>query len=46
MSDGDEPKDRPKNTAPDAVKDPNEKTSGKPGEGPKGQNGETDPGSS
>ena len=39
----------PKNVAPDAVKDPNEKTDGKPGLGPSGgesQNDETDPGSS
>lgn len=43
----DPPKDKPANTAPDAVKDPNEKTDGKPGEGPKGggqPDGETDPG--
>jgi hypothetical protein len=36
------------NIAPDAVKDPNAKTEGKPGLGPKGggtQNDETDPGS-
>ncbi|XYD10784.1 hypothetical protein R1A27_10200 [Methylobacterium sp. NMS12] len=41
--------DKPKNVAPDAVKDPNEKTEGKPGHGtPFGgkQNDETDPGSS
>ena len=41
--------DAPKNVAPDAVKDPNEKTEGKPGQGtPSGgtQNDETDPGSS
>jgi hypothetical protein len=39
----------PKNIAPDAVKDPTEKTDGKPGLGPAQpgtQNGETDPGSS
>ncbi|MCJ2089723.1 hypothetical protein MKK88_27600 [Methylobacterium sp. E-005] len=39
----------PKNVAPDAVKDPNEKTEGHPGAGPAGggkQNDETDPGSS
>ncbi|SFG61049.1 hypothetical protein [Methylobacterium gossipiicola] len=38
---------KPANTAPDAVKDPNEKTDGKPGLGPSGGNkpdGETDPG--
>ncbi|WP_019906770.1 hypothetical protein [Methylobacterium sp. 77] len=38
---------KPVNSAPDAVKDPNEKTDGKPGEGPKGGNrpdDETDPG--
>ena len=46
MSDGEKPKDRPENNAPDAVKDPNEKTDGKPGEGPKGPNSEPDPGSS
>ncbi len=51
----DDPKDQtppkpagePANSAPDAVMDPNEKTDGKPGEGPKGggtQNDETDPG--
>lgn len=43
------PKGKPANTAPDAVKDPNEKTDGKPGEGPKGggqPDGETDPGGS
>lgn len=33
---------KPANTAPDAVKDPNEKTDGKPGD--PGQGGETDPG--
>lgn len=41
--------DKPKNVAPDAVKDPNEKTDGKPGQGtPTGgtQHDETDPGSS
>ncbi|WP_200940874.1 hypothetical protein [Methylobacterium sp. Leaf113] len=41
-------KGKPANTAPDAVMDPNEKTDGKPGQGPKGGNqpdGETDPGS-
>ncbi|MDP4022664.1 hypothetical protein Q8W71_08525 [Methylobacterium sp. NEAU 140] len=40
---------RPANTAPDAVKDPNEKTEGHPGRGPQGgttQNDETDPGGS
>lgn len=39
----------PKNIAPDAVTDPNEKTEGKPGLGPQGggtQHGETDPGGS
>ncbi|GJE09426.1 MULTISPECIES: hypothetical protein [Methylobacterium] len=45
-----EPKpEKPKNIAPDAVKDPNEKTDGKPGLGPSGggrQNDETDPGGS
>lgn len=35
-------REKPANTAPDAVKDPNEKTDGKPGE--PGQGGETDPG--
>ena len=40
------PETKPANIAPDAVKDPNEKTEGKPGAGPKGQNDETDPGSS
>ncbi len=47
--DTDPPKGKPANVAPDAVKDPNEKTDGKPGEGPKGGNqpdGETDPGGS
>ncbi|MGH1569611.1 hypothetical protein ACRAWG_01715 [Methylobacterium sp. P31] len=41
--------DKPKNAAPDAVKDPTEKTEGKPGMGlPAGgtQQDETDPGSS
>jgi hypothetical protein len=41
--------EKPKNVAPDAVKDPNEKTDGKPGLGPAHpgtQNDETDPGSS
>lgn len=41
------PKDKPVNTAPDAVKDPNEKTGGKPGEGGdgSGQGGnDADPG--
>ncbi|MBE7248260.1 hypothetical protein ACLBX9_14945 [Methylobacterium sp. A49B] len=41
--------DKPKNVAPDAVKDPNEKTEGKPGMGPPAggtQRDETDPGSS
>lgn len=37
---------KPANIAPDAVKDPNEKTEGKPGAGPKGQSDETDPGGS
>lgn len=46
MSERETSEDRPKNAAPDAVKDPNEKTDGKPGEGPKSQNDETDPGSS
>lgn len=46
MSEREKADDGPKNTAPDAVKDPNEKTEGKPGEGPKGQNDETDPGGS
>jgi hypothetical protein len=43
------PPKKPANIAPDAVKDPNEKTEGKPGEGPAGggrQRGETDPGGS
>ncbi|MDE4912064.1 hypothetical protein PQI07_15350 [Methylobacterium sp. 092160098-2] len=41
--------EKPKNVAPDAVKDPNAKTEGKPGLGtPSGgtQNDETDPGGS
>lgn len=41
--------EKPKNVAPDAVKDPNEKTDGKPGMGPPAggtQQDETDPGSS
>ncbi|MCJ2135159.1 hypothetical protein MKK69_14025 [Methylobacterium sp. J-026] len=41
--------DKPKNVAPDAVRDPNEKTDGKPGLGPQGgktQHDETDPGGS
>ena len=39
------PKGKPANTAPDAVKDPNEKTEGKPGLGPQGDaTEETDPG--
>lgn len=46
MSERDKAEDRPENIAPDAVKDPNEKTEGKPGEGPKGQAGEADPGGS
>ncbi|MCJ2014433.1 hypothetical protein [Methylobacterium sp. J-076] len=46
MDEREKPEDRPKNIAPDAVKDPNEKTEGKPGEGTKSQNGETDPGGS
>lgn len=40
---------KPANVAPDAVKDPNEKTEGKPGMGGgsgKPSDGETDPGSS
>ena len=41
--DGEKPK---ANIAPDAVKDPNEKTDGKPGAGSHGQNDETDPGGS
>jgi len=35
--------DKPRNQAPDAVKDPNEKTEGKPGE-PVPQDGNDDPG--
>ena len=50
MSDERETKPEPKkpaNIAPDAVKDPNEKTDGAPGKGSgKPQNGETDPGGS
>ena len=50
MSERDDPKsEKPANIAPDAVKDPNEKTEGKPGLGPQGgktQNDEADPGSS
>ncbi|WP_342105104.1 hypothetical protein [Methylobacterium sp. SI9] len=52
MSEHDEPgakPETPKNVAPDAVKDPNEKTEGHPGAGPASggkQNDETDPGSS
>jgi len=41
--------EKPKNVAPDAVKDPNEKTEGKPGHGTSTggtQHDETDPGSS
>ncbi len=41
--------EKPKNVAPDAVKDPNEKTEGHPGAGPSSggsQNDVTDPGSS
>ena len=34
---------KPANAAPDAVKDPNEKTEGKPGERPSGAN-QSDPG--
>ena len=39
-------RDKPANTAPDAVKDPSEKTEGKPGAGPDGgaREDETDPG--
>lgn len=49
MADDGEPedaeKDEPANAAPDAVKDPNEKTEGKPGLGPQGgATRETDPG--
>lgn len=42
------PPKKPANIAPDAVKDPNEKTEGKPGEGPAGSRhrDETDPGGS
>lgn len=36
-------RDKPVNRAPDAVKDPNEKTDGRPSD--PGQGGETDPGS-
>ena len=47
---GTEPAEKkPANIAPDAVKDPNEKTDGKPGAGPAGggtQRDETDPGGS
>ncbi len=46
MSEREKSEDDTKNIAPDAVKDPNEKTDGKPGEGPKGQSDETDPGGS
>lgn len=43
---GDTPKDKPANAAPDAVKDPNEKTTGKPSLGPQGDAmEEADPGS-
>lgn len=35
---------RPRNSAPDAVKDPNEKSGGKPGLPPKPHGGEADPG--
>ena len=51
MSDGDKPsdaapKDKPANTAPDAVMDPNEKTDGHPGMGPQGgrKDEDADPG--
>lgn len=51
--DGEEPDSPPENVAPDAVKDPNAKTDGKPGLSPKGdrsdsgsQGDESDPGSS
>lgn len=55
MSDGktkdDAPAEKPANVAPDAVKDPNEKTGGKPGMGPEGEkkprgepSGDADPG--
>ncbi|CAA2100172.1 hypothetical protein MBUL_00537 [Methylobacterium bullatum] len=40
-------REKPANSAPDAVMDPNEKTEGKPGLGPKGDktpDDETDPG--
>ncbi|MGU3536631.1 hypothetical protein [Methylobacterium sp. A54F] len=43
------PPRKPENVAPDAVKDPNEKTEGLPGLGPQGgtmPDGETDPGGS
>lgn len=44
---GEPPEERPANAAPDAVKDPNEKTEGKPGLGPQGTGtGEADPGGS
>jgi len=50
VSEREDPKPKkPANVAPDAVKDPNEKTDGNPGMGPQGgdsQNDETDPGSS
>ena len=50
MSEREDPKPKkPANVAPDAVKDPNEKTEGHPGKGPQGggtQRDETDPGSS
>ena len=48
MSDSERPKpdEKPANIAPDAVKDPNEKTEGKPGMGSQSQNDETDPGGS
>lgn len=36
------PKDKPANAAPDAVMDPNEKTEGHPGMGPKGGTAEED----
>ena len=41
------PRKKPANIAPDAVKDPSEKTGGKPGMGPQGDRkpgGEADPG--
>lgn len=51
--DGEQSDSPPENVAPDAVKDPNAKTGGKPGLGPKGdhsdgqsQGDESDPGSS